>query len=441
MKRYFVLKKGNDGVGPLVYWMSRDQRINDNRALAFAQEVALEHKRELHIVFGLNDSFLGATKRHFAFLLKGLDELNNKASGLNIKFTLLLGDPIETVSKYLNDNNAYSVVVDFDPLKIKRFWKKEVASSIECSMIEVDAHNIIPCRILSNKEEFAAYTIRPKVKKLLPEYLGNIPEIIKHPFGSISNKPLDYDLNKFDSSVGEVSNFIPGEPAATKMMTNFINNKLSRYNELRNDPANNFQSDLSPYLHFGQISAERIAFEVNKSELKNDLKESFLEELIVRRELADNYCFYNKNYDNFQGFHAWAQQSLNIHREDTREFIYSVEQFELAKTHDKYWNAAQLEMVKYGKMHGYMRMYWAKKILEWTKSPEEAQEIAIYLNDRYELDGRDPNGYTGIAWSIGGVHDRAWTERAVFGKIRYMNEGGLKRKFDIERYAKNIIVN
>lgn len=435
MKRHFTLKKGQVGNGPIVYWMSRDQRIDDNRSLAFAQELAIEQKKELQIVFALTDSFLGATIRQFGFMLKGLDELNQKASELNIKFSLLKGDPIDSVPKYLNENDTFSVIVDFDPLKIKRYWKKEVAERITCPMIEVDAHNIIPCRLLSDKLEFAAYTIRPKVKKLLSTYLGNIPQIIQHPYGEILNQKLDYNLGSYDNSVPEVSNVIPGEKAANKVLRNFIDYKLIKYNELRNDPANNFQSNLSPYIHFGQISAERIALEVNSSPISDELKESFLEELIVRRELSDNFCFYNPNYDNFNGFHNWAQDTLNNHRDDIREYIYSIEQFEFAKTHDKYWNAAQIEMGRFGKMHGYMRMYWAKKILEWTKSPEEALEIAIYLNDKYELDGRDPNGYTGIAWSIGGVHDRPWAERTIYGKIRYMNDGGLKRKFDIDKYA------
>ena len=156
--------------------------------------------------------------------------------------------------------------------------------------------------------------------------------------------------------------------------------------------------------------------------------------MIIRRELSDNFCFYNPNYDHFEGFPAWAQKTLNEHRRDTREYLYNQEQFEKAFTHDPLWNAAQMEMVRKGKMHGYLRMYWAKKILEWTPSPEEAQRIAIYLNDRYELDGRDPNGYAGIAWSIGGVHDRAWGERPVFGKIRYMSFNGAKSKFDVARY-------
>lgn len=197
-------------------------------------------------------------------------------------------------------------------------------------------------------------------------------------------------------------------------------------------------SNLSSYLHFGQISAQRVALEVQPFIEYAESQKSFLEELIVRRELSDNFCFYNKYYDSFEGFPNWAKKTLNEHRNDKREFIYSLQQFEDAKTHDDLWNAAQIEMTTTGKMHGFMRMYWAKKILEWSASPEDALETAIYLNDKYELDGRDPNGYVGCAWSIGGVHDRAWAERPVFGKIRFMNYNGCKRKFDINSYIKKI---
>jgi deoxyribodipyrimidine photo-lyase len=178
--------------------------------------------------------------------------------------------------------------------------------------------------------------------------------------------------------------------------------------------------------------------EVNNMPLCPETKEAFLEELIIRKELSDNYCYYCRDYDNFNGFPDWSKGSLNEHRKDKREFIYSLEEFEQAKTHDELWNAAQKEMINTGKMHGYMRMYWAKKIFEWSHTPEEAIETAIYLNDKYELDGRDPNGYTGIAWSIGGVHDRAWFDREVFGKVRYMNYNGCKSKFNVDAYIKKV---
>ena len=226
---------------------------------------------------------------------------------------------------------------------------------------------------------------------------------------------------------------IPGERQARGALTHFLEQKLEFYGERRNDPTLDGQSDLSPYLHFGQIGAQRVALEVDKTGHGHDAsREALLEELIVRRELADNFCFYQPHYDTFAGFPAWAQKTLNQHRGDRREYLYTVAELESGQTHDEVANVAQGEMVRRGTYDGYLRMYWAKKILEWTASPEEAQAVAIYLNDRYELDGRDPNGYAGIAWSIGGVHDRAWFERPVFGKIRYMSYNGCRSKFRVE---------
>jgi deoxyribodipyrimidine photo-lyase len=225
-----------------------------------------------------------------------------------------------------------------------------------------------------------------------------------------------------------------GEIEANLAMDRFLREKLQFYHLQNNDPNKDNVSNLSPYLHFGQISAQRIISEVHACYTLKEAKEAFIEELFVRKELSDNYCHYCEDYDNSNGFPDWAKKTLAEHISDKREYIYSPEEFELAKTHDDLWNAAQKQMVKSGKMHGYMRMYWAKKILEWSESAESAMQIAIYLNDKYELDGRDPNGYTGIAWSIGGVHDRAWGERYIFGKVRYMNYNGCKSKFDVKEY-------
>jgi deoxyribodipyrimidine photo-lyase len=225
-----------------------------------------------------------------------------------------------------------------------------------------------------------------------------------------------------------------GEAKAGAAMRRFISKGLAYYGDVSNEPGAGGQSGLSPWIHFGHLSAQRIALEVRKAGATTEASGAFLEELIVRKELSDNFCFYNEDYDSVEGFPDWAVKTLNEHRNDKRPYLYSLEELEKSGIHDPYWNAAQRQMVQTGKMHGYMRMYWAKKILEWSPSPEEALKRAIYLNDRYELDGRDPNGYTGIAWSIGGVHDRAWEERLVFGKIRYMSESGLARKFDMGPY-------
>jgi len=439
LKRVRTLKDGTKKAGQVVYWMSRDQRVEDNWALLYAQELAFEMKAPLAVVFCLVPRFLDATLRQFAFMLKGLEQVEKRLTNLKIPFFLLKGWPKGEIPKFATDNKITILVSDFDPLRIKMEWKREVANRLEIPLYEVDTRNIVPCWVASPKQEYAAYTLRPKIHRSLPEFLEEFPKLQVHPFTwsgkvkSINWKNVVGSL-EVNRDVSEVDWLEPGERAARQRLNHFLKNKLEEYAEKRNDPNEGSVSHLSPYLHFGQISAQRVALELNKHQAKSEKKESFLEELVVRRELADNYCFYNEKYDHFEGFHPWAQKTLNEHRGDKREYIYSSEAFEEAKTHDDLWNAAQMEMVRRGKMHGYMRMYWAKKILEWTESPESALEIAIYLNDKYELDGRDSNGYAGIAWSVGGVHDRAWNERPVFGKIRYMSYQGCKRKFDIKSY-------
>ncbi len=438
-RRIELLQDGKKIHGPVVYWMSRDQRVHDNWALLFAQNLAKQNNTELTVIFNLVPDFLEATIRQYGFMLKGLQQLDSELEKCNIPFFLLLGKPQETISKFIREKNISVIVSDFDPLRIKRDWKRDLAKKIDIPFYEVDAHNIVPCKYVSHKVEFGAYTIRPKINKVLPEFLDEFPKIMKMKrpeilsFGKVDWEKVRKNL-KIKSSVKEVDWIKPGEEEAQRSLENFIDKKLDKYDKQRNDPNMNAQSDLSPFIHFGQISAQRVVLEVQK--LKNHSKstEAFLEELIVRRELSDNYCYYNTKYDSFDGFPEWAKRTLNEHRKDKREFIYSLKQFENAETHEDLWNASQGQLVKTGKLHGYMRMYWAKKILEWSKSPEDALRIAIYLNDKYELDGRDPNGYVGCAWSIGGVHDRAWTERKIFGKIRYMNYNGCKRKFVVESY-------
>jgi deoxyribodipyrimidine photo-lyase len=436
--RIRLLNKANPGKGPVVYWMSRDQRSRDNWALLFALQLAEEYSKDILVVFTLSPSFLEANLRHYAFMLKGLQETGKHLSGFNIPFMIVPGNPPVSLKKLIPGMSISYLVTDFDPLKIKRSWKKEVGDTTDITIFEVDAHNIVPCFQVSNKQEFGAYTIRPKIHRLLNQYLVEFPDIkSRHKISFHIKETAESVLQKsiqFDQPVEEVKWILPGENKAHEQLEIFLSDRLSRYNAERNDPNQNSISDLSPYLHFGQISAQRVALEILKRFSRNENTDAFLEELIIRRELSDNYCFFNPNYDNFRGIPAWAFKTLNEHRNDEREYLYSDSEFELAKTHDPLWNAAQKQMVITGKMHGYMRMYWAKKILEWSSSPEEAFRISVFLNDKYELDGRDPNGYTGCAWSVGGVHDRAWNERSVFGKIRYMSYNGCKRKFDVDKY-------
>jgi deoxyribodipyrimidine photo-lyase len=438
-----LLKEGIKSKAPVVYWMSRDQRARDNWALLFSQETAMKQNAPLAVIFCLVPQFLNATIRHYDFMLTGLETVEEGLSEKNIPFFLLTGAAEKEIPRFLRTYRVGTLVADFDPLRRKRTWKDHIAKEIESSFYEVDSRNIVPCWIASPKQEFGAYTFRPKIHRTLKDFLVEYPPLHKHPIPWVGEKKrIDWPgvkkKLKVDSSVGVLNWIKPGEEAAHKRLSDFMETPLDYYSTARNDPNNDSQSNLSPYLHFGQISSQRVAIEVMERLGKKDYSEAFLEELIVRRELSDNYCFYNTHYDMFEGFPPWAQKTLNDHRNDHRPYEYSLSEFEDAKTHDELWNAAQMEMVKRGKMHGYMRMYWAKKILEWTSSPEEALHIAIYLNDRYELDGRDTNGYSGIAWSIGGVHDRPWNERAVFGKIRYMSYNGCKSKFNVQSYVERI---
>ena len=438
-ERVHLLKKGKNFTGPVVYWMSREQRVNDNWGLLFAQNIALAHKRPLAVVFCLVPDYPGANIRHYGFMLKGLQEVEQNLRKFKIPFILLAGAPTEILPRYLTEVKGASLVTDFDPLFIKRSWQHDVAAQIDCSFYVVDGHNIVPCLHASPKQEYGAYTLRPKIKKLLSDFLGGFPELMPHPAAGKTFAAVPIDWQKLhnsvaDHSVPEVEWLLPGETAAMVRTRGFLKGGLENYSQNRNDPNLDGQSNISPYLHFGHIASQRVALLVNAAKIPSQEKEAFLEELIVRKELADNFCYYNEHYASFAGFPDWARKTLDAHRGDKREYRYSRRKLEAGKTHDDLWNAAQQQMVVQGKMHGYLRMYWAKKILEWSPSPEDAIESAIYLNDRYELDGRDPNGYAGIAWSIGGVHDRAWGERPVFGKIRYMSYAGCARKFDVKKY-------
>ena len=435
IRRLSPSSRAQTETGPVLYFMDRDRRLKDNWALLHAQNLALEKNTPLHILYVMPHDFLGSTWRQHHFMIEGFKEIELKAEKLGIHFEVLVGEPVKEVKRHIKKHEISHLVTDFTPLRLPRSWREALKKELQIPFDEVDAHNVVPCWEASPKKEFAAYTFRPKVTKMLTEYLTQFPKLKKHPHPA---QPLKNDWEalisslKIDKSVKPVDWIKPGEKAAHKMLKDFLEKKIANYAEDRNDPNLNALSNLSPYLHYGQIAAQRVAFEVEMHAAQH--AKVFLEELIVRREVAENFCYYEKNYDNEKGFHEWAQKTLNEHKEDPREYLYTLKEFDEAKTHDELWNAAQRELLNTGKMHGFMRMYWAKKILEWTKSPQQAIDIAINLNDRYELDGRDPNGYTGIAWSIGGVHDRAWTERPVFGKIRFMNFNGCKRKFDVKSY-------
>ncbi|XP_062074123.1 deoxyribodipyrimidine photo-lyase isoform X3 [Humulus lupulus] len=451
--RIRILKNGSqpsDGkVGPVVYWMFRDQRLRDNWALIHAVDQANKANVPVAVAFNLFDQFLGAKARHLGFMLRGLKQLNLvMEETLQIPFYLFLGEAEETIPNFLRECGASLLVTDFSPLRKVRNCKEEMCRRVGESVTvhEVDAHNVVPIWVASEKLEYGARTIRTKINKKLPEYLIDFP-ILKPPITKwiLENQVTDWDaiiaeVLRKGAEVPEISWCEPGEQAAMEVLmgskNGFLTKRLKNYSSDRNNPLKpGALSGLSPYLHFGQISAQRCALEARAvRKASPEAVDTFLEELVVRRELADNFCFYQPHYDSLQGAWDWARKTLMNHASDKREHLYTREQLEKAQTADPLWNASQLEMVHYGKMHGFMRMYWAKKILEWTRGPEEALEISIYLNDKYSIDGRDPNGYVGCMWSICGIHDQGWRERPVFGKIRYMNYAGCKRKFDVDGY-------
>jgi deoxyribodipyrimidine photo-lyase len=440
-KRIRKLRDGKHEKGPVVYWMSRDQRVHDNWALSYAVEEAQDAEESLIVVFTLMSGYLGATLRQYDFMLKGLNKTESHLSRLNIPFVMLLGDPVSTLPPFITGHNISKLVTDFDPLRIKRKWKKEVCDQVSIPVYEVDAHNLVPCWIASDKEEYSAGTFRPKISRLIDEFLDEFPPLVPftrdHPTRK-NNWEVILSSLSLDRSVKPVSWMTPGETAAMTMLERFMMTRLANYALDKNDPARNATSALSAYLHFGHLSAQRTALEILKNFPNSPGNDAFLEELVLRRELADNFCYYNPQYDSLNGIKEWARKSLDEHRHDRRDYQYGPDQFESASTHDTLWNAAQREMMKTGRMHGYMRMYWAKKILEWSRSPEDALNTALHLNDRYQLDGRDPNGYTGCMWSIGGIHDRAWAERKVSGKIRMINRNGCERKFNVRKYMEAV---
>lgn len=451
--------------GAVLYWMDREMRFSDNWAFAYAVEQSKSLGVPLYVVYTLVVDFLGGGARQLAFKIQGLRDLEATASKRGIAFTVLMsqqrGNEVQDLVAWMKRYDVGLVVTDMSPLRIQRQWKSALAKKSGCPLYCIDAHNIVPISVASDKREYGAYTIRPKLYKLLPTYMDELPRLIVPQHIGVLLPSIDWSaIEKALHNAGgaePVSWCAGGEHTAKKRLALWCDTGVLSYGTMRNDAVVRGQSDLSPYLHYGMLAPQRVVRDVlrahnlslvdcitkhkNSADVDStkalsvrDHVSAFLEELIVRRELADNFCWYTPQYDSVEAFPEWAQKSLQQALTDARQYTYTKKQFELAETHDPLWNASQKELVRTGKMHGYMRMYWAKKILEWTPSPQEALRIAIYLNDAYELDGRDPNGYAGIAWSIGGVHDRAWFPRPIFGTVRYMAESGCRKKYDVDAY-------
>ena len=389
LKRIFKINSSKFSKGKTIYLITREFRIEDNFAFNFASKI--DKNFEIILFFPQaeyepKNIFL---QRNFQQFLKNLDTTK-------IKYRIFFDK--KNLEKFLNTYEIKLLIKDFKPTEKINIIHKNF------SIYEIDGHNICPIRYLSQKQEYNASTYRRKIYNFIGEFLTEFPKI----------------------------NFQKTE--AYSVLQEFLENKIDNYAALKNNPTENVTSNLSPYLNYGFISSQRIALEVIKSKTQKENKESFLEELVVRKELSDNFCLYAQNYKTLEGVPQWARITLSSHENDIRTHIYTLQEFENAKTHDELWNAAQIQLVREGKIHGYMRMYWAKQILLWTPTPQKAIEYAIYLNDKYAYDGESSNGYTGILWSIGGLHDRAFQERFVCGKIRSMTYNGAKSKFKILKY-------
>jgi deoxyribodipyrimidine photo-lyase len=423
----------------VIYWMQASQRAEYNHALEFAITRANDLKLPLVVYFGLTDRFFEANERHFYFMLEGLKEVQISLKDRGIGMVVERISPEAGVVAYAK--RASLLVCDRGYLKLQRKWRDYVAEHIECPLVQVETDVVVPVETASDKEDYSAATLRRKIQRILHHFFVPVDE--QTPIIDSTGPNVEsYDISDtsavisdllIDRTVRPVDIYHGGNREARKRLEEFQNTRLIRYDELRNDPNEDSLSGLSPYLHFGQISPLYIALEISR--MGGAGAEAFLEELIVRRELSANFVYYNPLYDLYTGLPDWVKRTLSEHKEDPRRYFYSAEEFEQGRTHDPYWNAAQREMMTTGKMHGYMRMYWGKKILEWTTSPPEAFNTALYLNNKYELDGRDPNGFTGVAWCFG-KHDRPWSRRPVFGNVRYMSAEGLKRKFDADKYAR-----
>jgi deoxyribodipyrimidine photo-lyase len=422
----------------VVYWMQRAQRALDNPALEVAVQAANALGKPCVVFFAPVPFYPHANLRHYHFLNQGIPAIADGLKKRGIGF-VLRRFPGHHLLKFCAEVRPALVVGDENPMREPEHWRAKATEQLRVPFWTVDADVIVPSKLLM-KEQYGAYTARPVIRRLLPEFLqpvGNsrVKAEWVPPRGLKSLEP-DTDITegwKLDRSVPPVNDTLGGTDQALKRLKSFIRTGLANYPVDRNKPELDGTSRLSAYLHFGHIGPHTVALAVQKADAPKVAKEAYLEQLIVRRELAINFVRFNHDYDNFESGAAWAHKSLAEHAGDPRK-IYSERQLEEAQTHDPLWNASQIQMVKTGFMHNYMRMYWAKKILEWSKTPAWAFQTAVHLNDKYELDGRDPNGYAGIAWAIVGKHDRPWFERPVFGKIRYMSFNSTSKKFDSKRY-------
>ena len=432
----------------VLYWMQRSQRTVENPALEHALDEANRLDLPLLVTFGLDETYPGANLRHMAYLVEGLADVADALRERGVAFAPRFGAPPEVALRLAAD--AALVVCDRGYLRHHRSWRRRVAAEAGVRVVRVEGDVVVPTELASDKREYAARTIRPKLWRHVERFLVETP--VREPrrrdpgldphdgLPRVEPRDLAGTLAQLDvdRSVGPVARFRGGPVAAQRAFERFLADRFARYAQHRDQPQTDDVSHLSKPLHFGHLSPVTAAVRAREAAPGGEALDAFLEELIVRRELAVNFVLHAEDdYDRYETLPSWARATLDEHRDDARDYVYDDATFENAETHDPYWNAAMREMRATGYMHNYMRMYWGKKILEWSAQPEEAFERARRLNDRWFLDGRDPNSYAGVAWCFG-LHDRAWAERAVYGKVRYMNANGLRRKADPDAYVAKV---
>lgn len=448
--RYLNDRQPKSGARYVLYWSQMNRRADSNHALAYAADVANRCKLPLLVYEAITCSYPYASDRLHTFMLEAVPETERRLRAKGIGYVFYLRRRREDANDqlYRLAERAAAVVTDDYPTFIARSHNASVPGKIDVPYCVVDSSCIVPMAVL-DKREYAAYTIRPKIHRLLPQYLKPAPDVrvdrcFDQPLPDFHTAVTDDNIAglvascEIDHTVKPSISFRGGRVLAEKHLEQFLRNKLRRYAKERNEPSAHATSDISPYLHFGQISALEVALAAREyAEEHKLIAAEFLEELIVRRELAFNFARHAANPESFAVLPDWVRATMAKHDGDRREHVYTREQFEHAQTHDPLWNATQKEMLLRGKVHGYYRMYWGKKIIEWSATHEDALRTMIYLHDRYALDGRDPNTYTNILWCFG-LHDRPWTERPIFGMLRYMGYDGMRRKTNVEAYLREI---
>ena len=433
----WLSRRDNPAGSWVVYWMQHSQRLDHNHALAFAFDQARKLHLPLMVYFGLADAYPGATLRAYHFMLHGLAHTARRLTSQGVPFVLRREDPGKGAAAL--GAHARLLVCDRGYTRLEQRWRQDAAAGAACPVVVVESDAVVPADEVSQRQEWAARTIRPKIMRLLPDYLVPLAPRPLEAAATTRTPPLEglppdpqMLLDRLPLRLTPpCPGITPGEEAGQAVLAGFVEHRLATYHRDRNDPTLHGQSGLSPYLHFGQVSPLAAALAAHAR--PGPGADAFLEELVVRRELAVNYCLHNPEYDRYDGLPDWARQNLARHARDIREYRYRPGELEQARTHDPAWNAAQRQLLVAGKMHGYLRMYWGKKVLQWMDDPREAFSTLVALNDAYSLDGRDPNGYAGVAWCFG-LHDRPWARRPILGTVRYMNYAGLARKFDLNTY-------